>query len=214
MNQLIIIGHGGHAKVVMDIAKSCNKSIVAILDDKYTHLQDLSSYYIGPVSQAPAVKHMFPQAAWVIAIGNNKVREQIKNRLTYLDLNFATLVHPTASIGSGGIIQQGTVVMPYAVINADASVGEHCIINSGSIVEHDSLIEDFVHIGPKSAVAGGVRIGKGCFIGIGASIIPGVSIGEWSTVGAGAAVIRDVTSYETVVGIPATPIKREASNHD
>jgi acetyltransferase EpsM len=202
--KVIIIGHGGHSKVVSDnIRASKNLQIIGYLDNKYEDIQIIDHLIYGPIG---AAKHLMGEnndVKFVMAIGDNRVRKSIIEMLDINIDNFVTIIHPTASVSPSAKIGKGTVVMPQAVINADVKIGNHCIINSCSVVEHDSLLEDFVHLCPNSTIAGTVEIGKGTFVGSGATIIPSKRVGEWSMIGAGATVINDLPDNCLAVGTPA-----------
>lgn len=205
MNNIVVIGEGGHSKVIQDIIRCRNEKIVAILDDKYTAMFKQDNVEKGPIN----LYHSFldKNYRFVIAIGNNIIRKEIVKILKIEEAQYATLVHPSAIIGSNVKIGSGSVIMAGAIINADTTIGKHAIINSGAVIEHDNMIGDFVHISPNSTLAGGIKVGEGTHIGVGASIIPQISIGEWAIVGAGAAVISNIPSHCTAVGVPAKPIK-------
>ena len=140
---------------------------------------------------------------FVIAIGNNYVRQKLFNSLDIPVNQYATLVHPSAIVSSSAKIECGTVVMPHAVINADTTIGKHVIINTGAIIEHDNNIADYVHVSPNATLAGGVTVGEASHIAINAGVLPLVEIGSHCIVGAGATVINHVKSESTVVGTPA-----------
>jgi acetyltransferase EpsM len=206
MNQkLIIIGNGGHSKVVADIAKSTNKyEIVGYLDD------NPDSESLGVIEKANQFYKQDSDLKFIIAIGNNHVRKQIVDNILCLPNDaFATIIHSSAIISNSSSIKEGTVVMPGAIINADVIIGQHCIINTASVIEHDCIIEDFAHISPKAALAGGVTIREGSHVGIGSSVIPGKTVGSWSIIGAGSTVIKDIPEKCTAVGSPARIIKGE-----
>ncbi|SFI29279.1 MULTISPECIES: acetyltransferase [unclassified Bacillus (in: firmicutes)] len=205
--KIVMIGQGGHSKVIQDIILS-NKEyeIVGYLDDRYEDITRVDNIYFGPISTAYEMINDVNQIKFVIAIGNNKVRKKIAEKLSLSDNFYATLIHKTAVISPNAKIGNGTVVMPHAVINADTRIGNHSIINTGSIVEHDNILGDFVHISPHATLTGSIIIEEGTHIGAAATLIPSVKIGEWSVIGAGAVVINDIPPNCTAVGIPAKVI--------
>lgn len=208
MKKIIIIGNGGHSKVVRDIINQIKEyKIIAILDEMFDSLAYENELYTGPVSRIHDIYNKCEQSLVVIAIGNNRIRKEIVDKLKLPDHAYATLLHPSVILGSNVTIGQGTVVMPGSIINAAAIISEHCIINTSVVIEHDAFIEPFVHLSPKVGVAGNVRIREGSHIGIGANIIPNITIEEWCTIGAGSTVIHPLPAYCTAVGLPAKPIK-------
>ncbi|MFP3123376.1 acetyltransferase [Ectobacillus funiculus] len=207
--KITIIGQGGHSKVIQDIILS-NKEyeIVAYLDDRYEDIAVADNMYFGPTSAAQKIIDCFDNVKFIIAIGNNKVRKSIAQKLDLSDDYYATLIHKTAVVSPSAKMGSGTVVMPNAVINADAQIGNHVIVNTSSVVEHDNKLDDFVHVSPGSTFTGSVEIEEGTHIGAGATVIPNVKIGQWSIIGAGAVVTHDIPSNCTAVGIPAKFIRK------
>lgn len=205
MNKLILIGNGGHSKVIQDIVNICSEyTLYAILDEKYkdeyVHRNIVHSNF-SFLDKIEADEYLY-----CIAIGNSRTRKQIFTKLTIPIENYVTLIHPSAVISESVNVDYGTVIMPNVVINANTSIGNHCIINTGSIVEHDNVILDYVHVSPNATLTGDVTVGKGTQIGASATIIPGKKIGDWCTVGAGSVVLDDIPDNRTVVGIPAKEI--------
>jgi acetyltransferase EpsM len=202
--KIAIIGQGGHSKVVRDIVKAMGEAeIVGCLDDKYDTEFYHEQVFYGPVDSARMITEDFPEVRFFVAVGSNRVRKQIVERLGISDEFYATLIHPTAQISSESSIGPGSVVMPCAVINTDVQIGSHAIINTCAVVEHDSMIEDFVHVSPNATLTGNVTVRKGAQVGASATVIPGLEIGDWAMVGAGATVIRNIPANSTAVGVPA-----------
>ncbi|MGD6815520.1 acetyltransferase [Metabacillus sp. 84] len=202
MVPLVIIGNGGHSKVIQEMASLSDQyEVIAILDDCVTEIKMIENIVHGP----SAIVNEFTQqeTKFFIAIGDNSARQRVYQKLRLADHQYATLIHPSAIISQSASIGFGTAVMPNSVINADARVGSHCILNTGSIIEHDSLLHDFVHISPNSTLTGSVKIGTGVHIGASATVIPGKEIGVWTVIGAGAAVIGDIPSHCLAAGVPA-----------
>lgn len=204
MNKLIIIGTGGHSRVITDLAVKCGYEIVGFVDDFATVDTIDTIPVLGGMEKA---KDYADSCSFVIAIGNNRIRKRIA--LENPELTFATLVHPTAVLGDKAVVEAGTVVMANAVIQPQAHIGVHCIINTGVIVEHDNRIGDFSHLSPRVALGGTVTVGELCHIGIGAVVRNNVEICDQVTVGAGAAVVKDITEDGTYVGVPAKKMKKQ-----
>ncbi|MGS2764939.1 acetyltransferase [Sinomicrobium sp. M5D2P9] len=190
-----IFGAGGHARVIIEIAE-CNidTGIGFVFDETEIEERILGKYPVILPDEIKLAKYPV-----IIAIGNNKVRKLISQRLHGIA---PVLRYPTAVLSTSATFGNGTVVMANAVINAEACIGEHCIINTSAVIEHNCNLDDFVHISPAAALAGGVTIGEGTHVGTGASVIPGVKIGKWCTIGAGTVVIKDIPDGVTVVGNP------------
>lgn len=155
MAELIIIGMGGHSKVVTDIAKINGYKILGYLDDNEQIGAD-HKLYLGRVETLPRL--IGNGVSFVVAIGNNLVRKTIVERYEELNLDYVKLIHPAAIIGSKVELLSGSVVMPGAIINADARIGRHVIVNTGAIIDHDCRVGDFVHIAQGAVLAGGVMV--------------------------------------------------------
>ncbi|WHZ55740.1 acetyltransferase [Metabacillus hrfriensis] len=200
----VIIGQGGHSKVIKDIVVfNKNINLVALLDDKYDQKFISDHIFYGPISAYKDLIENYSGIKFMIAIGNNKIRKKIIEELNLDDNFYTSVIHPTAIVSSSAKIGVGSVVMANAVINADSNIGDHVIINTGAIIEHDNHIGNFSHISPRGTLTGNVRIGEGVHIGAGATIIPDVHIGDWTVIGAGATVVKSIPSHQTAIGVPA-----------
>jgi len=207
--KVVILGNGGHSKVIQEIVSSTKKhEIIAILDDKYKFERRKKGTLYAPFSSLK--KLLIENVKVVIAVGDNKERKRIAKTLNIRSNQYLSVAHSTAVISPSAKIGNGTVVMPNAVINAQARIGEHCIINTGAIIEHDNHIENYSHVSPNSTLTGNVSLGEGVHIGASATIIPGIKIGNWSIIGAGATVIENIPPNSKAVGCPARIIKKIA----
>lgn len=196
---VIIIGAGGHGKVVADTVLASGDNIVGFLDDD----PNIGESFIG-FSLLGSIDDFrnYLDCSFVIAIGNADVREKIANQLQ--GVRWYTAIHPTAVISELDVsIGEGTVIMANAVVNAGAVIGKHCILNTGSIVEHDNQLDDFVHVSVGARLAGTVYVGKKTWIGIGASIRNNLSVCADCMIGAGAVVVKNIEEAGTYVGVPA-----------
>jgi acetyltransferase EpsM len=195
-----IIGANGHAKVIASILFEQGNAISGVWDDNSSMETMCGLPLNGNITAFSQLK----SDQFIIAIGNNKIRENIAAKLIHTK---ALTIHPTSAVAKSAKIGFGSVLMANTSVNADASIGKHVIINTNASVDHDCILGDFVHISPQVGLAGNVTVGEGTHIGIGAVVIQGIKIGKWVTVGAGAVVIKDVPDYAVVVGNPAKIIK-------
>ncbi|GGG95833.1 acetyltransferase [Staphylococcus pragensis] len=206
MKKVILIGNGGHSKVIADIIKlSDDCKLCGYLDQKFEHKEVSNGLIYDSISN---FKKYVKEYHFFIAIGNNKIRKKIYETLNLPKEKYVTLIHPSVVIGSDVHIGHGTVVMGNAVINASTNIGNQCIINTLASVGHDININDFVHISPNSTLTGGSIINEGTQIGAGACLIPCIQIGKNCLVGAGATVVNNVPDNKLVVGSPAK-VKKE-----
>jgi len=213
MSTLLILGAGGHAKVVAETALSSGvASSIAFLDDRCTGPDQLPHPLgwpvIGPLANAlnPTFLDRFPAAA--VAIGQSRPRLDWIEKLQHVGYALPVLIHPTAWLSPSAQVGPASVVFAQAAVQAQASIGSGAILNTGSSVEHDVRIADGVHLCPGSRLAGGVQVGTRSWMGIGSSVIQQVRIGADVTVGAGAAVVRDLPYGVTAVGVPARVLPR------
>jgi len=197
MNKIVIIGAGGHGKVVADIALKNQYTQIYFVDDRASG-KCLDFPIVGTLDEIHKLND--GETDFVIAVGDNKVRKLIAERY---ELPWVRLSHPSAVIASDVKIDDGTVIMAGAIINSSAVIGKHCIINSGSIIEHDNMIGDYVHISPNATLGGTVQIGNGTHIGLNAGVRNNIKICEDCTIGVGAVVINNLNEKGVYVGVPA-----------
>ena len=199
-SNLSIYGIGGHAKVLIESAILNDFTIDCLYDDDVN--KSCSNFgrfkIIGPID-------INFRDSLIIAIGNNKIRKQISDRIA--KANWRTIIHPTSIISKEVLIGEGSVIMAGAIIQPDTRIGKHVIINTGASIDHDCCIGNYVHISPKVTLSGDVYVGDGAHIGVGACVIPGITIGKWAIIGAGSVIIRDVPDYAVIVGNPGKVIK-------
>jgi len=202
LSGLLIIGAGGHGKVVADTALLLGWKHVAFLDDRAATLgSPLGLAIVGTLGDLTAQARAFSSA--IVAIGEAKRRLELTDRCRRSGLDVVSIVHPMAFVSKFASIGPGSVVFAQSAVNVDARIGAACIVNTGATVDHDCLIGDGVHICPGAHLAGGVRVGDRSWVGIAATIRQGITIGRDATVGAGAVVVADVADGSTVVGVPA-----------
>lgn len=210
---LAIIGCGGFGREVWGIATAINISspgtwaIKGFIDDApnatNSRLVDaLGAELLGPLPSITSLQG----TALVIAVGSAEHRRRVADDIMTLTLgkaDFAVLVHPHCTLGTGVVLGAGTVVAPGARLSTNIAVGRHVHIDQNATVGHDADLADFVRLNPQACVSGGVVIGKGALVGANATILQGLTVGEGATVGAGAVVVRPVPAGRTVKGVPA-----------
>lgn len=197
MNRLIIVGAGGHGKSIANNAYQNGYTEIFFVDD-ITVGECMSFPIIGKSEDIEKLND--GKTDFVIGIGNNVIRKKVAEKY---DVNWVTIIHPSAQIAINVSIEKGTVVMAGAVVNVCSTIGEHCIINTNSVVEHDNIIGNYVHISPNVALGGTVKIGNNTHIGIGASVSNNIDICSDCVIGAGAVVVRNISESGTYMGVPA-----------
>jgi len=211
MAQVLVVGSGDHAKVVLEILEDMEDvSIVGCVAKDPESFSILDYHVLGDDSILPALYRTTAKHA-IVAIGDCKIRLAMTLHLKELGFSLINAISPRAVVSRRAQIGDGVAVMAGAVINVDAEIGDSVIVNTGSTVDHDCRIGRCAHIAPGAHLAGRVQIGEGAFIGIGACLIPRVKVGEWSTIGAGSVVVRDIPAHVTAMGVPATVHRRSRS---
>lgn len=204
-NRLIVIGAGGHGKVVADIALKMQKyKEISFLDDSGETIECIGFKVVGGIADA---EHYIEEADFFVAIGNGKGRKEVMEELKRMNARIATLIHPAAVIGSHVQIGEGTVVMAGAVLNPECTIGRGCIINTCASVDHDCQLGDYVHVAVGAHLSGTVKVDDDTWIGAGAIAKHGVNICGDCMIGAGAVVVKDIEKPGTYVGVPARKIK-------
>lgn len=194
---VVVIGAGGHGKVVVSTLLAAGFRVPCVLDDDE---EKWGSEIFGVPVRGPVGNEVESGRVGVLGIGQNEERKQFTEALNF---DWATVIHPHSWVHPSVRLGEGSVVFAGAIIQPDTVIGRHVIVNTGAIIDHDCRIGDYAHIAPGVQLAGAVELNEGVFFGIGSCAIPGVHVGEWTTVGAGAAVINDLPSDARAVGIPA-----------
>lgn len=207
---MIVLGAGGHAKVLID-ALRLDSIIVLGAADSNPSKKDRSILGVPVIGGDDEVmKHPPESVRLVNGVGSIRVtpwRRKLFERFKNLGYKFFVVVHPSAIISGDVGLGEGVQVMAGVVVQAGCSIGMNAIVNTHATVDHDCLIGDHSHIAPGVTISGGVRIGENTHIGTGAIVLQGVAIGRDCLVGAGAVVTCDVPDGETVAGVPAKQIR-------
>jgi sugar O-acyltransferase (sialic acid O-acetyltransferase NeuD family) len=169
-NSIVIIGAGGHGKVVCDAILAQNKfNICGFVDSSIPKDSVVINNYkviAHPDDIASLKSHV---DFFVVAIGNNKIREKLFYQLKEV-LKVATIIHPSAIIGSEVKIGAGTVVLANTVINTSAEIGENVIVNSMVVIDHDCKIGNHIHLSIGTMVGSSSSISNGYLSAIGENI--------------------------------------------
>ena len=203
---IIVLGAGGHARVLIDALRGCAAVIQGIAEaDRSRHGQTLLGIPIigGDESVLAFARDSVRLVNGVGTVRVSQLPRQLYDSFRSKGYRFAVVVHASAVVASDVMLAEGAQIMAGAVLQTGCRIGENAIINTRVAVDHDCVIGDHVHVSPGATLCGNVTVGEGSHIGAGATVIQGIRIGRNSMVAAGAVVIRDIADNVTVAGVPA-----------
>lgn len=204
---VLIVGGGGHAKVVIEVFRSAGHEPACILDPHTSEQHVLGVPVLGGDDRAQQLFEDGYLHAHV-AIGENGLRQRIGDRLKEMGFCLMNALHPRAVISPSAELGVGIAVMANAVINAKACVSDFVIVNTGAIVEHDCLVGVGTHVAPRSVMGGNVVLEGGVLFGIGAVARPLSRVGARAVVGAGSVIIGTIDADSIVAGNPARVLRQ------
>jgi sugar O-acyltransferase (sialic acid O-acetyltransferase NeuD family) len=206
---VIVLGAGGHARVVIDALLLKGAAILGVTAPAIEGAPPFGLPFLGTDLAVDA--HPATSVRLVNGLGSIRqagARREIFEGFKAKGYKFDRVVHPSAVVARNVELGEGVQVMAGAVIQTGSRIGANSIVNTRAAVDHDCFVGAHVHLAPGATLSGDVRVGEGAHIGSGATVIQGVSIGSGALVGAGSVVIRDVASGAVVVGIPARTMNR------
>lgn len=205
--RIAIVGAGGHGKVVLDCLERIHGEGLdaAFFDDAFPGKRDvLGAPVLGPIS---AVLEDDRFESVFVAIGDNRRRRDVTQRLQQAGKQFLTIIHPFTAISARALVGAGTIAVAGTVVNAAADLGDGVILNTQCSIGHDVVVKDFVQVAPGVHLGGGSIVEEGAFLGIGAQVAPEVRIGAWTVVGAGSVVLENLPAWTFCHGAPARPVR-------
>ena len=202
---VIVIGAGGHAKVVVDLLQCAGRTVLGLTDFDPDRVagEVLGAAVLG--SDEVLTDHRPEEVELANGIGSTEPptkRQDLYDQLSARGYRFATLVHPSAVVARDADIGPGTQLMAGTIIQPGVRIGPNCIVNTGATIDHDCIIGAHVHIAPGVTLSGAVEVGDMTHIGTGASVIQGISIGTECMVRAGAVIVRDIRDGARAGSIP------------
>lgn len=209
---LVVVGAGGFGRETLDVVEAINRSrdqatfdVLGVIDSapRRQDLERLQARGIPWIGTPEAWLESDSEALYLIGVGDPAARQRIHQQFQSAGRTAATVVHPSATVGSAVSLGEGSIVCGGAQVSTNVRTGAHAHINPNSTIGHDTVLGDFVSINPAATVSGSVTVGARTLIGAAAVVLQGLSIGDQCVVGALACVTRDVENLRTVKGVPA-----------
>lgn len=204
---VILLGAGGHAKVLLDILLEQNIEVLGIAEKDGADLPS-DVYGVPVIGNDSDVQQYPPDKVELVngigSIGSTVLRQKVYERFKRQGYRFPQVIHPRAVVSRRAELGEGVQIMAGAVVNIGTRIQGNSIINTNASVDHDCDIGAHVHIAPGVTLSGGVTVGDGSHIGTGASVVQGIEIGTNVIVGAGAVVVNNIEAGRKVCGVPAS----------
>jgi len=203
----VLYGAGCQGRVCMEIAECNGWKFTWVVDD---HAKIHQIYGVPIIQKMSIPGEISGEFEFVVAAGDNKVREQFAIHLSDFGGKPINLVHPFSQYSQKVLLGRGVVSMAGVIVNTNVSIGDYCVLNTSSSIDHDCVLGDYVNICPGAHLAGGVHVGKSSFLGTGCIVNPNVKIGKNCIIGSGAVVTTDIPDFSIAYGVPAR-IKRTSA---
>lgn len=203
--QVILMGGGGHARVLVEALHGSATSVTGITDPGLP----VGELVLGvPVLGSDTAVELCDPASVVLVNGmgtaqHGRLRRRLYEVWAALGYRFLTVCHPSAVLSRTVQLGGGVQIMAGAIVQSLVELGPNCVVNTGARIDHDCQLGPHVFIGPGATLCGAVSVGEGALIGAGAVLLPGISVGREAIVGAGAVVTCDVPDGVVVIGNPA-----------
>ncbi|MGB6191234.1 MAG: NeuD/PglB/VioB family sugar acetyltransferase [Terracidiphilus sp.] len=212
MEEIVVIGGGGHARVVLSILGKLKRFNILGYTDLRDHGPLLGHPFLGPDSGLAAIVTAHPALNVAIGVGQVGLGDRRRDLWTRLAgaaprLLFPAIVSPHAVVNEDVVLGDAAVVMDGVVVNCGVRIGRGAILNTHATIEHDVVLEEWVHIAPGATLSGGVTVGHDSMIGAGATVIEGIRIPPDTFIGAGSTVIDSLTEPGVYAGSPARRIR-------
>jgi UDP-perosamine 4-acetyltransferase len=206
LRQALLIGTGGHSRVVLSLLRDCKQhNVLGIID--LEELRPNESIMGTPVIGSVSYLNSLSEASNLdifLAIGSNITRRLWWEKLTQSGFKLPNLISPFAIVDPLACTGEANVICARAFLGPESVLGDNNLVNTGAILEHEAVLGSHCHLAPSSTVAGRTRIGNECFIGANATVIDRLEVAERTRIGAGATVISSIEDPGgTYVGTPA-----------
>jgi len=207
---IIVIGAGGHAKVIISALLLLKRQIIGITEADEKKRKN-SLYGIPVIGGDDTILQYKPQdielANGLGSVGLPEKRREVFNAWKKHGYHFTCVIHPASILASDIIIGEGTQIMAGAIIQPGCRIGDDAIVNTRAVLDHDCIIGEHTHIAPGAVLSGNAHVGVASHVGTSATVIQGVEIGESVVIGAGAVVIQNIPVGSKAMGVPARIVK-------
>jgi sugar O-acyltransferase (sialic acid O-acetyltransferase NeuD family) len=212
MRDLLLVGAGGLARKAAEAVRAANTlrpswNLLGFLDDDpANHGTRIAGV---PVLDSVGAVNEHPDAQVLLCPGrpdNYVVRQVLADRLALDDDRYATVVHPTATVGTSCELGAGSVLLAHADLTADVVVGRHVVVMPQAVLTHDVRVDDFATLASGVRLGGGCHISRGAYVASGACVREGIKIGDWAMIGMGSVVTRDIPPERMWFGVPARDV--------
>jgi len=191
MNDILLIGGGGHCKSVIDVIEQEGRFNIAGIVERPDFLEtDVLGYQIiGNDSDLGDLAKKYEYALITVGqIESPSLRIKLFDLAKTAGFILPSIISPNAYVSQHASIGNGVIVMHDALINANTTIGDNCIVNSKALIEHDCQVSEHCHISTSATINGGVVVESGCFIGSGATTKELITIKKNSFIKAGSLV--------------------------
>ncbi|MBE0509045.1 MAG: acetyltransferase [Marinospirillum sp.] len=213
--QVILLGAGGHAKVVLDVLQLLNQTVVGVTDPQL-HQQGIAEWRGLPVlGDDQAVTCYQPDQIFLAnglgSLPGQTLRQTIYKQFKNLGYSFITLVHPSALIGTGVTFAEGVQIMAGSILQPDTYIGENTLINTGAQLDHDCSIGKHCHLAPGVILCGNVTMEDTCHLGPASCVTQGCHLGQGSILGAGSTLLKNLPAGGKLLAAkPQSPVTRSS----
>ncbi len=210
-DQIIVVGVGGHGRVVLDALLASGARVYGLLDPGLAAGTEVMGVAVlgGDEVLDSLASTRYRLSNGLGANPSTVARASLYKRLSQPGYRFATVVHPSAVVGGATELGEGSQIMAGAVVQCGSRIGRNVVVNTAASLDHDVVIEDDAFIAPGAVLCGAVELGRGAFIGAGAVLLPGVRIGANAVIAAGAVVCAEVPPGAVFSGVPARMHKKK-----
>lgn len=208
MKPVLIIGAGGHAKVLADALLASGRQVLGFVESraKDGHQAEVLPGLLVLGTDEVLLSYTPAKVELVNGLGGidcGGLRRRVQAKLEADGWYFSGVCHPAAQVSPFAFVSAGVQLLACCVIQAGARLGVGSIINTAAVVEHDSTLEEYVHVAPGAILCGNTYVGCNSHIGAGAVVRHGIILGSNTLVGAGAVVVRNFEGQGTLIGVPA-----------